>query len=342
MSRVRKSNDEPIGQDSFMDVVSNLVGILIILVMVVGMRAKDALVHAESTMPEQQDLSVQSKRDDVVAAKTAEQNVEADIHRISRQLKHQELEIDYRQMERDRAQLLVTAAEQAVSDGRKQLDDSQRAEFDRRTELASAESELGELRRGIGHLESTKPQTIVIEHLPTPMAKTVFGKELHLRLRAGRLAYVPWDEFIQLLKEDMPKKAWRLKDQDELSELVGPAGGFWMRYTLKRQTHLLPTKAGVATQQTVELDRFTLVPESEQMGEPVDEALQAGSRLSAVLSNYRPESSTVTVWTYPDSFNDFRTLKNELFRRGFVTAARPLPADQPIGGSPDGTRSAAQ
>jgi hypothetical protein len=174
------------------------------------------------------------------------------------------------------------------------------------------------------------------------MAKTVFGKELHLRLSKGRLAYVPWDEFIQLLKEDAPTKVWRLKDQDEFSELVGPVGGFWMRYSLKRQTHVLPTKIGVATQQTVELDRFTLVPETEQLGERVQAALQAGSRFAAVLANYRPESTTVTVWTYPDSFSDFRALKYELFRRGFITAARPLPADQPIGGSPDGTRSAAQ
>ena len=36
------------GQDSFLDVVANLVGILIILVMVVGMQARQAMEQAAS------------------------------------------------------------------------------------------------------------------------------------------------------------------------------------------------------------------------------------------------------------------------------------------------------
>ena len=38
MTRIRREVDAP-GQDSFLDVVANLVGILIILVMIVGTRA---------------------------------------------------------------------------------------------------------------------------------------------------------------------------------------------------------------------------------------------------------------------------------------------------------------
>ena len=40
----RKVEQEGFGTDSFLDVVSNIVGILIILVMVVGVRAKDVMV----------------------------------------------------------------------------------------------------------------------------------------------------------------------------------------------------------------------------------------------------------------------------------------------------------
>ena len=48
MRRRQKPNLEGPGQDSFLDIVANLVGILIILVMVVGVRAKDAMVQAET------------------------------------------------------------------------------------------------------------------------------------------------------------------------------------------------------------------------------------------------------------------------------------------------------
>jgi hypothetical protein len=46
--------------------------------------------------------------------------------------------------------------------------------------------------------------------------------------------------------------------------------------------------------------------------------------------------------TYPESFGDFRTLKKALFDLGYTTAARPLPPGILIGGSPNGSRSAAQ
>jgi hypothetical protein len=78
------------------------------------------------------------------------------------------------------------------------------------------------------------------------------------------------------------------------------------------------------------------------MGESIQAALQDGSQLQSILASHPPNNSTITVWTYPDSFNEFRKLKQELFKRGYVTAARPLPDDHPIGGSPEGSRSAAQ
>ena len=67
-----------------------------------------------------------------------------------------------------------------------------------------------------------------------------------------------------------------------------------------------------------------------------------GSQFRQLVETMRPGATVITVWTYPDSFGDFRELKKWLFDRGFATAARPLPEDQPISGSPTGSRSAAQ
>ena len=44
--------------------------------------------------------------------------------------------------------------------------------------------------------------------------------------------------------------------------------------------------------------------------------------------------------SYPT--DDYRTIKAELFKRGYLCAARPMPHGQPIGGAPDGTRSSAE
>ena len=174
------------------------------------------------------------------------------------------------------------------------------------------------------------------------MAKTVFGKELHFRLAAGRLTPVPWDALVEQLQREAPNKVWRLKDEPQFTETLGPIGGFWMHYTLKRAEYTLNTRQGVSVQSRVELDRFIVVPVTEDLGEPLEKALVDGSQFMAVLEQHRPADTTVTIWVYPDSFAQFRTVKQVLFGRGFLTASRPLPAGHPIGGSPQGSRSAAE
>src|SRR5690606_33173418 len=127
------------------------------------------------------------------------------------------------------------------------------------------------------------------------------------------------------LKTEAPQKVWKLKDSPSITETLGPEGGFLMRYTLVRKQFATPTKAGVAVRQGVELEKFVLVPVVENLGEPLEQALQPGSQFKARLSQFDPQRTTLTIWVYPDSFEHFRTLKQALFHRGFLTAARPLP-----------------
>jgi hypothetical protein len=135
---------------------------------------------------------------------------------------------------------------------------------------------------------------------------------------------------------------YRLKDVPQLTQTIGPVQGFHLRYTMQRRTIQANTAAGAMVREIAELKQFVLVPVSDTLGEPVDEALSEGSQFRQMLESMRPGATVVTVWTYPDSFGDYRTLKRWLFDRGYSCAARPLPADQPISGSPDGSRSAAQ
>jgi len=335
----KQTSDEP-GQDSFLDIVANLVGILIILVMVVGARAKDALLEAAPVA--ETASAAADPAAELASAMKAAGEVEANIHRLSSTIHRQDVEVRYRREERNRVQLLIETAKQDIEQRRSQLDASQQAQFDTQRELIGARAELEDLQLGTKALDHATTTPTVIQHLPTPMAKTVFGKELHFRLSGARITLVPWDELVRQLEREAQQKVWRLKDQPTLTETLGPVGGFWMKYTLKRTETTLPTRSGVSVQQRVELDRFILIPVTDKLGEPLEVALRDDSQFHALLSQHPPESSTVTVWTYPDSFGHFRTLKQSLFHMGYLTACRPLPEGQPIGGSPQGTRSAAE
>lgn len=337
MRAKNKQFDNAPGQDSFLDVVANLVGILIILIMVIGAQTTDAMIDAK---PDGDELPAAPI--DVAAARNAAAAVESDMHEVDSKIKRQQLEIDYRRKERDKMLQVTTAVEQQFQQQRAALDQQQRRHMEATRELLIARADLEDLKAGRTALENAAPAPNVIEHLPTPMAKTVFGTELHFRLLHGRLTYIPWDELVAKLKEDAPQNVWRLKDATQVTETLGPIGGFRMKYTLRRVQQVAPAAGGMAVQQRVELDRFTLVPIRDDLGEPLERALSEGSEFRDTVERLDPDRTTVTVWVYPDSFNQFRLVKAELFKRGFLTAGRPMPEGHPIGGSPDGSRSASQ
>ena len=94
-----------------------------------------------------------------------------------------------------------------------------------RRELVASKSELESL--STTQVSITKPKPHVLEHLPTPMARTVFGNEIHFRLLNHRLAYVPWDEVIEEVKHDIRNHLSKLRDNARV-EALGPRGrGLW-------------------------------------------------------------------------------------------------------------------
>jgi hypothetical protein len=333
--RSHHGDDAP-GQDSFLDIVANLVGILIILVMVVGARAKDALLQVETTQEESaEEVDIETPRQTANALR-----VELDT--LSEKLSRQAMEVAYRRSERDRVLSLVTMAEHTLQEQSQKLDETAQKEHQLQIALLDAQRELDDMKMAQQTLENADPSVTVLRHRPTPLAETVFGKEVHFRLQAGRITYVPINELVERFKSEVKEKTWKLRQAPRITESVGPIRGFHLKYTLKRAEFSVQTQVGAAVQQRVELDHFVLVPIADDLGEPMERAMQPDSEFRAILASHESNNATVTVWVYPNSFAHFRQLKEELFKLGFLTAGRPLPAGQPITGSPSGTRSNAQ
>ena len=210
------------------------------------------------------------------------------------------------------------------------------------TTLDETQHELEDLARTRQAMERQASEPIPLEHLPTPLAKTVFGKEIHYRLQGGRLAYVPLDEFVDLLSNEWQQKVWKLKENPESTETLGPLHGFRLRYTIVKEVAAVDSERGPRAQQIVQVAGFVLQPVRQDLGVPFEEAMIPGSEFRQSMASYDPQRTTVTIWTYPDSYQQFRTLKEQLYELGFLAAGRPMPAGYPIGGSPSGSRSSAQ
>lgn len=338
MRRPKEDQAEAPGQDSFLDVVANLVGMLIILVMVVGAQTKRGVIAREIAKHVVTTPAAPSV--DVAAAEAAAVSVEHSIGELQQKISRQNLEVAFREQERNKVQLLVTVAEQRLAEHRGKLAGSEQTRYDLQEQLASARGELARLSQNESAL--TKPSPAVLQHLPTPMAKTVFGTEIHFRLQGGRLAYVPWDEMLEKLKADAPNHVHKLRDAARAEMSLPVIAGFGARYLLRRAEMEVQTRVGVASQSKIELEKIYFVDAEPNLGVPLDQALQAGSQFRSLLAGRKPQQTTVTIWVYPDSFDQFRDLKAELFKQGYLTAGRPLPAGHPIGGSPDGSRSSAE
>ena len=340
MRRRAVKSQQPLGEDSFLDIVANLVGILIILVMVVGVRAKDALVDAAVTS----DAAIEEPHRDpaMESGQLATAQMEANINELQSQMEEVHRETLVQRTYRDKLQILVTAATNTLEQNRAELSDAERQQVDLQRSLSDSQQQLADLVRSRRVIETWTPEPIVLEHLPTPLAKTVFGKEIHFRLLGGRLAYVPMNELIERLKDQWQDKLWKLKDNPEATETIGPLRGFRMQYTIGTSAYEFETKFGAVRRGMATVKGFSLIPVQQDLGWPLAEALRPQSELRAILAAHDPKSTTVTVWTYPDSFDQFRLLKKEIFQLGFLAAGRPMPDGYPIGGSPSGSRSAAQ
>ncbi len=320
----RHAEDNSVGEDSFLDTTANLVGILIILVVVIGSKTK---IEAEAYGRE---LAAKDPAPEFVEPVREVQALQQSLVELKLKQHEYELEKQYRKLERDNILTQLSVARSAVDEKLKTLDVDRRANIEQEQKLESLQLQLKELNEKMGAAEETKRPKIVLEHLPTPMAKTVFNREMHIKLQHGRLTVIPWDRLVEMLKQQVPLAARRNASRNTLDDTLGPVGGWLMRY------RMLSVPGGF------ELDRFELESVSSAEDESLEEAFRTAGRLNLELASRNPAETVVTVWTYPDSFEMYRELKAYLFRQGFLSAARPLPDGLHIGASPRGSRSSAQ
>jgi hypothetical protein len=197
-----------------------------------------------------------------------------------------------------------------------------------------------------------KGEIIAISRAPRPKAKSLVDKtpvarpagneEFHFEVRRNRVAFVDLQRLLNLVKADAQVRV-RMSDNARVVESkVGPVGAFSLEYVLARA---LPSGVEELLERhglSYDLRGWEIVPEFEGRGETYETARQPISAFSQAINRLGSESATITMWVYPDGFELFRKLRDDLHGRGFLVAARPLPEGMGIRGSPSGSVSAGQ
>ncbi len=353
----RKIHEEQDSQDSFLDVVANVVGVLIIMVMLVGMQATQSLTdeereamavrakiaqqqHENSLVSEEQltqlKVQVELAKREVLDSRKEVVELATKVARINNELSSQE---------QQRVELAMhrSLIEQDIAERREELDESAQKDFDVQRSLMESQLKLEDLNEQRIVLASAPETVEEIEVVPTPQAKEVDIPSIHLRLRKGLVSIVPVEELLDEMRYRLPDIQRRLQSSSSVLETVGPIDGYRLKskYLKRARRPLGGSTVGTRTvNEMFQIHRFD--PVDEELGESVEQALAPGQRLHSYLQAKRRDSPPVDVWLYTDSFDEFRVLKKTLWKMGFAISTRPLQQGDHIEASPLGTKSAAQ
>lgn len=352
--RARRTREIPFSFDSFLDVVANVVGIIIRLILVVWVGARSYNSVKNISLPP-------ATKNEVAVAKTEvlkdPMELELALHRQemdklqSRLLEHlkelQLVQVDQRLVEDKLGTLL--AHEQGLQRERGGIERAagQQDQNVRQAELSLAQLQqrrktLADEIRAV-ELQPRKTQAL---RYRTPLSKPVESDEFFFECRQGRITFIDIASLVAEMRRGAEAKVDRLRDQWQLSDTTSSVGAFRLRYTMERQRELLETLAdgdpGSRDNYRVQLSSWDLEPIYPVRGETLAQALTPGSQFRQVIDKLDPQLATVTIWVYPESFATFRELRDYLYERDLVVAGRPLPDGYPIRCSRTGTRSLGQ
>ncbi|MGL4942920.1 MAG: hypothetical protein ACRC46_06995 [Thermoguttaceae bacterium] len=325
------------GQDSFLDITSNIVGILIILVMVAGVRATSSL-----------GLPLTSEDDDAHRKRLVALSADADarltnVYDETLNLRTQSQQIDdaiFRAEVEHAAAIDVISSFRAAIDIARSEDQSQQSvAATLKSQLDATSEQLAKAEHEIAWHAANPPAAQTLENRPTPLSRQVDGKEVHFRLAGGKVSEVPCELLLGKLQIEITSRQQEYMKESVIENQIGPIQDYMMRYRLV----IFDTMAGSRGYgRRLELDYAEFEPLRQDQGEDIATALKTGSQFWQRLAVYKPNERTITLWVYPDSFEAYRHVRETLVARGYQVAARPCGPDQPISASPRGSKSSAQ
>jgi hypothetical protein len=345
--RRRRQREIAFSFDSFLDVVANVVGIIIRLILVVWVGARSYTgIQVAATNP-------------APAAETAAP--------LPRDPFQDELEQRRRELARAQNRLLEQLRHlQAAETETAPLDDTavtaRRRELER--ERAALEGKEAERDRFL-HMTALSGEEVrersrrltdelkALEKLPplkktyrykTPVSQPVQAEELLFEIQSGRVAFIDIGMMLQDVRARVKEKGEDLRGSWQADGYVGPIGPFRLHYLIERDRGPVDVGGAPDSQASFRygMTAWVVEPMAPQRGEPVEAALAPNSEFRRIVDTIDPQHTVVTFFVYADSFAAFRQVRDYLYERDVVVAGRPLPQGAPIASSRNGTRSRGQ
>jgi hypothetical protein len=356
--RRRPTREIPFSFDSFLDVVANVVGIILRLILVawVGARSYQAVVPqpevpilpepvvADRKWPRPPALSAPA---DPLAGELARQRRELGSAeaRLARDLElargvHEKGE----EAERELSDLTSKEHKLEEVGSEAKQTSAQRAEAARQAALSVDElkARAKALQEKVARLLEAPRITQALRYR-TPVSQPVH-EEVMFECQHGRVTLIDIGALVEHMKRGMREKEEMLRTTWEVRDVTPAVGAFRLRYVVERERGLMDRGASGPTPGAFRYGPklWEVEPIMAERGESADDALASGSTFRKVIDALDPQQTAVTLWVYPDSFSLYRRLRDYLHDRDVMVAGRPLPDNVPIASSRHGTASRGQ
>jgi hypothetical protein len=341
--------------DSFLDVVANVVGIILRLILVawVGARSYKAVVP---------DLpgAVTTVQGELAALPDPTDPRLARIERLRSEVARQGEERLYDQEEQRRQTIeREKTIEQELTALERQRQALRAEQAETVKQVSRGKTVVQAVQMSLGELE--KRSKVLLEELDrlhklpratkklryqTPVSAPLQTEELMFECFHGRVTLLDSGALIADIQRQLRSKSELLRTQWEVRDVTAPVGAFRLRYVIERERSSMDgpiARSGpMSSTYRYGVSAWEAEPVTSQRGETPEEALKAGSAFRKVIDSLDPQQTAVTFWVYPDSFAAYRTLRDYLHGRDIVVAGRPLPEGVPIASSRKGTVSRGQ
>lgn len=334
--RRRKSREIEFSFDSFLDVVANVVGIILRLILVawVGARSYTVVVPTPAPSLTQEEIAELPDPHDPLAPELERQRRElAETQaRLLEQLK------EWQKLKQDST---LTAEELSRLTVHVQQADAQKSNLEGKTQQAvqtarNAYLSLNEIhersKRVLEEIEVLRkaPPSKKTLRYRTPVSHPLTSEELLFECHGGRISFIDYGKFMQEIERSL-QDGDKLRGTNRFSAVTETVGPFRMRYLAELEG--FPPKVALSW----EIEPIALI-----RGETIERALAPGSEFRRVIDGIEPGSTAVTMCVYPDSFPLYRKLRDYMHERDITVAGRPLPEGASIAASRHGTTSRGQ
>lgn len=334
--------------DSFLDLVTNVVGIIIRLILAawVGARSYHASMQWLDVDPPPQ-KEMPKAADDPLHTRIEQSRADLDDakSRLLAQLKH--LEANERMTQTKQAELaelarkrehLESESKVLAAEGKTRGSHGEQASLTVEDVRKRSKKLLDELKK----LESAPALKKELKY-HAPLSKAVQIEEIFFECKNGRVAYIDLPAFMNEIKHSLDDISHELRDTYRVDRKTAAVGPYRLRYAVERERTVLDAGSTPPPSSfRYGLAEWVVEPLTPDRGETLEQALNEKSQFRRLVDPIDPTLTTVTFWVYPDSFALFRRLRDHLYERGHDVAGRPLPPDAPIAASRNGTASRGQ